>query len=327
MANRYLRLNGVNGLIGKYIQKYVIWIALVGFWLFFSVVSDKFFQTSNFIAIFRDASVLGIIACGLTLVMIAGGIDLSVGSLVGISGLVVSLLILQGWQGFLGVFLLSIAVCMGIGFVNGIMITKVKIPALIATLAMMMVLRGVKCIVYGGQEICLKLPLPAWLHFISRKSVESVPISVLIFISVSILSSIILYKTPFGRRVYAVGADSHVAYLMGINPSRVRIITYVFLGALVWLSSSIAVGRIGGYSFTLGDGYEMRAILAVVMGGTAFAGGRGTIKGSIAGVLLMATLNNGLTLIKVPYAWQIVILGIMFILVVGLDSYYHRYRE
>ena len=333
MVNNRTAVNGTNDLLDKekekrgIIQRFIVWMALFGFWIFFSIASDKFFQVSNFIAILRDAAILGIISCGLTVVIISGGIDLSIGSLAGISGLVASALILKGWNGFLVVFIFSMAVCLVIGYINGIMINIVKIPALIATLAMMMILKGVKLVSYGSQDMFLSAILPSWLYFMSKQFIGPVPVSIFFFAAVCILTGIILYKTPFGRKVYAVGADDTVAYLMGIKPSRVRILTYLFLSALVWLSSTLAVGRIGGYSFSLGQNYEMRAILAVIMGGTAFTGGRGTIEGSIAGVILVATLNNGLTLMRIPYAWQAVILGMIFILVVGVDSYYHRYEE
>ena len=332
MANNHTAWNETDDLLdkeretGKIIQRFIVWMALFGCWIFFSIASDKFFQVSNFIAILRDAAILGIISCGLTVVIISGGIDLSIGSLAGISGLAASALILKGLDGFFIVFIVSMAVCLAIGFINGIVINVVKIPALIATLAMMMILKGVKLVSYGSQDMFISTIMPSWLYFMSKQFMGPVPISIFFFIGVCTLTSIILYKTPFGRKVYAVGADDAVAYLTGIKPQRVRIFTYVYLAALVWLASTLAVGRIGGYSYSLGQNYEMRAILAVIMGGTAFTGGRGTIEGSIAGVILVATLNNGLTLMRIPYAWQAVILGMIFILVVGLDSYYHRYE-
>lgn len=326
MTNRHSSLSEIYGVGKKFIQRYTIFVALAGFCLFFSIASENFFQTRNLIAIVRSATTLGIISCGMTLVIIAGGIDLSVGALVGMIGFIIAKLILQGVGSFFSLFLIAICVGIAVGFTNGIIITQLKISPLIVTLAIMMCLDGLKLVIYGGQDILIH-SVPPCLSYISRGFVGPVPISVFLFISVIILSSVILYKTVFGRKIYAVGVDSHIAYLMGINPSRVRIITYVFLGILVYLSSLILVGRIGGYSIMLGQDYAMDAILAVVVGGTSLSGGRGTIEGSIGGVLLVATLRNGLTLIAVPYSFQIVILGIIFISVVTLDSYYHRLRE
>jgi len=306
----------------------MVWIALIAFCIGFSIASDKFFQISNLVAIFRDASILGIISCGLTFVIISGEVDLSVGSLLGIVGLAMSLLMLKGWEGFGSILIVLIPMCVGVGvcFFNSILITKLRIPALIATLAMMMSLKGVKLVIFGGQDILI-YSLPHWLHYISKEFVGPIPVSVLLFIGIIILASIILYKIPFGRRVYAVGADSHVAYLMGINTSRVKTITFAFLGFLVFLSSSLVTGRVGGYSISIGQDYEMKVLLAVVVGGTPLAGGRGTIIGSIGGVLLMATLANGFVLSGVPYSSQRVVLGLIFISVVALDSYYRRRKR
>lgn len=310
----------------KNIQSYIIWIIFVIICIYFSIASDKFLQIPNFISILRAALFLGIIACGLTFVMITGLIDLSIGSAVGMVGLTICMMVTKGWGGLIGIFIIPILVSLSISLFNSFVITKLKMPPLILTLAMMIALKGIRRVIYGSHDILLK-DMPKMISFISRDFIWGIPVSVYIFILIIILSSLILHKTPFGRNVFVVGANEHVAFLNGISPTKIRISAFLILGFFVYISSFILVGRIGGYSITMGEDYEMVAILAVVVGGTSLLGGRGSIIGGIGGVLVMSTLSNGLVLTRVPYPWQKVILGIIFILVVALDKFYNKKKE
>ncbi len=310
----------------KNIQSYIIWLIFVIIVIYFSIASDKFLQISNFISIVRDAMFLGIIACGLTFVMITGLIDLSIGSAVGMVGLTISMMVTKGWSGLIGIFIIPTLVSLSISLFNSFVITKLKMPPLILTLAMMIALKGIRRVIYGSHDILLR-DMPKMISFISRDFIWGIPVSVYIFILIIILSSLILHKTPFGRNVFVVGANEHAAFLNGISPTKIRISAFLILGFFVYISSFILVGRIGGYSISMGENYEMVAILAVVVGGTSLLGGRGSIIGGIGGVLVMSTLSNGLVLTRVPYPWQKVILGIIFILVVALDKFYNKKKE
>jgi len=310
------------------IRKFVVWMVLVIALIYFSIASDKFMQVSNILAIVRHAVFLGIISCGLTFVMITGLIDISIGSAVGIVGLIISLSILKGWNGLVGIFIIPIIASISISLFNSFVITKLKIPSLIVTLAMLISLRGIKLVIYPGADIVLKKDdLPKMLSFISRDYLWGIPISVYVLILIIILGIVILNKTLFGRKVFAVGVNEYVAFLNGIKPDRVKILVFVILGFCIYISSFILVGRIGGYSTNFGQNTEIEAILAVVVGGTNFAGGSGSIIGSIGGVLLVSTILNGLVLMKTPYEWHKVIIGIIFILIIAMDRFINRRTE
>jgi ribose transport system permease protein len=310
------------------IRKFVVWAILGIVLIYFSIASDKFLQVSNLIAIMRHAVFLSIISCGLTFVMITGLIDISIGSAVGIVGLVISLSILKGWNGLVGIFIIPIIASIGISLFNSIVITKLKIPSLIVTLAMLISLRGIKLVMYPGADIVLKKDnLPGLLSFISRDYFLGIPISVYVLVLIIILGVVVLNKTLFGRKVFAVGVNEHVAFLHGIKPDNIKIFVFVILGFCVYISSFILVGRIGGYSTNFGQETEIEAILAVVVGGTNFTGGSGSIMGSIGGVLLVSTILNGLVLMRIPYEWHKVTIGIIFIMIVALDRLINRGTE
>jgi ribose transport system permease protein len=300
------------------IRKFVVWAILGIVLIYFSIASDKFLQVSNLIAIMRHAVFLSIISCGLTFVMITGLIDISIGSAVGIVGLVISLSILKGWNGLVGIFIIPIIASIGISLFNSIVITKLKIPSL----------RGIKLVMYPGADIVLKKDnLPGLLSFISRDYFLGIPISVYVLVLIIILGVVVLNKTLFGRKVFAVGVNEHVAFLHGIKPDNIKIFVFVILGFCVYISSFILVGRIGGYSTNFGQETEIEAILAVVVGGTNFTGGSGSIMGSIGGVLLVSTILNGLVLMRIPYEWHKVTIGIIFIMIVALDRLINRGTE
>lgn len=310
-------------IIKKNFQSYLVWVIFIIMFIFFSIASDKFLQISNFISILRNALIYGILACGMTFVLISGLVDLSIGSSVGFVGLIITILTLRGWGGIFGIIIIPLLVCFSISLANAIMIVRFKMPALIVTLAMLMVLKGIKLVIQIKSYTVLR-DMPKILDFINNGYIWRIPISICIFIFLIILSNIILYKTPFGRKVIIVGANDHAAFLMGINPNTIKILTFLLLSIYVYFCSIILVGRIGGYSYTMGEDYEMVVLLAVIVGGTSFYGGRGSIIGSIGGVMVMSTLLDGLVLLKISYEWQKVILGIIFIFIIIIDRLYNR---
>ena len=306
-------------------RSYIVWIILIIIIIFFSIASDNFFQISNFVSILRDALSLGILACGITFIMVSGLIDLSIGASVGMIVLTISLSVMRG-GGLIGIFIIPLLISLSISLVNAVMIVKLKMPALIVTLAMLMVLKGIRMVIMGAHDISIS-DMPKIINFVSRSYVWGIPVSVYIFVLIIIVSSIILYKTPFGRKLFIVGANEKSAFLAGINTTAIRIFAFIILSVYIYICSFILVGRLEGYSITVGDNYEMIVLLAVVVGGTSFFGGQGSVIGSVGGVLLMSTLLNGLVLIRVAYEWQSVVLGIIFIFIIVLDRFYNKKKE
>lgn len=314
--------------LGRRVQslflKNIALLLLLLCFLLFSLLTQNFFSVNNILGILKDTSILGIIVCGLTFVIIAGGIDLSLGAMLGLSGLIFIRLISLNLQiNAVIIVLLPLLCVLFFSLINGLLFTKLEIPPLIATLAMMTIITGIR-MTWFRKEIYLD-EMARWLYFISKGSIKRFPVSVIIFIIIIIVSMIILYKTPLGRRIYIVGANEKSAILTGLNIDNIRIFTFLYLGLLVTISSILVFGKIKGYSFTIGQGYEMEAIFAAVLGGTVLTGGKGRIEGSVAGVLLMSTLRNGFTLAGVGYSIQEIVVGSIFIIFIIIQNIFKKF--
>ncbi len=305
-------------------QKLLAFASLIMLLIGFSLGSPNFMQMSNMIAILQATSVIGVLAIGVTLIIITGGIDLSIGTMMTFCAVIC------------GVFLtywglpLPIGVLAGIGagafcgFCSGTFVAKMKIPPFIATLGMMLILKGLSLVISGTRPIYFN-DTPGF-DKISRGSLIGdvipgfpIPNGVLILFLVAIGTAYVLSKTVLGRYTYALGSNEEAVRLSGVNADRWKIAIYTFAGSICGVAGVLIASRLNSAQPALGLGYELEAIAAVVIGGTSLAGGRGTILGTLIGALIMSVLTNGLRVMSVAQEWQTVATGAIIILAVYAD--------
>ena len=305
-------------------QKLLAFASLLALLVFFSLASPNFLQTDNLVAILQATAVNGVLAIACTFVIITAGIDLSVGTLMTfcavMAGVVLTYLGLPLW---LGVFtaIASGALC---GWVSGVLIAKLKIPPFIATLGMMMLLKGLSLVISGTKPIYFN-DTPGFSD-ISQESLiglllPSLPIpnAVLILFIVAIGAGLLLGKTVLGRYTFALGSNEEAVRLSGVNVDFWKIVIYATSGAICGIAGLLIASRLNSAQPALGQGYELDAIAAVVIGGTSLSGGAGTILGTIIGAFIMSVLTNGLRILSVAQEWQTVVTGAIIILAVYAD--------
>ncbi|QBP42654.1 ABC transporter permease [Paenisporosarcina antarctica] len=304
--------------IGNIYKKYGTFIVLLVLVLIISFMNPKFLSMYNILNIFRQVSINGLIAFGMTFVILTGGIDLSVGAILGLSGMILGLLIASGTPDIIAIPAVLIIGAL-LGLFNGFFISKVKLQAFIVTLATMTMFRGVTMIMSDGipaMGITANSPI---LDFFSQGSVMGIPFPMIIFIVVLIILLIVLQNTVFGRGVYAIGGNEEVARLSSMPTNRIKTMVYVISGAMSALAGVILTSRLSSSQPTAGMGFELDAIAAVVIGGTSLAGGKGRLFGTFIGVLIIGVLNNGLNIIGVSAFFQQFIKGLVILLAVLLD--------
>jgi ribose transport system permease protein len=305
-------------------QKILAFASLVMLLIGFSIASPNFMQTANMIAILQATSVNGVLAIAATLVIITGGIDLSVGTLMTFTAVMTGVVLTNiGLPLPLGV-LAGISTGAFCGFISGTFVAKLKIPPFIATLGMMLILKGLSLVVSGTRPIYFN-DTPGFDQ-ISRGSLIGeilpalpIPNGVLILFVVAGTVSYILSRTVLGRYCFALGSNEEAVRLSGVNTDRWKIAIYTLAGAIVGIGGLIIASRLNSAQPALGLGYELEAIAAVVIGGTSLSGGRGTILGTLIGALIMAVLLNGLRILSVAQEWQTVVTGAIIILAVYAD--------
>lgn len=305
-------------------QKLLAFASLIALLIAFSIASPNFMQTSNMIAILQATSVNGVLAVAATLVIITGGIDLSVGTLMTfcavIAGVVLTYL---GMPLVLGVAA-AIAAGAFCGLCSGTFVAKMKIPPFIATLGMMLILKGLSLVISGTRPIYFN-DTPGFDQ-ISRGSLIGkvipglpIPNGVLILFIVAVAASYILSRTVLGRYTFALGSNEEAVRLSGVNTDAWKMRIYALAGGICGIGGILIASRLNSAQPALGLGYELEAIAAVVIGGTSLSGGRGTILGTIIGALIMAVLTNGLRVLSVAQEWQTVVTGAIIILAVYAD--------
>lgn len=305
-------------------QRLLAFTSLIVLLAVFSVASPNFMQTSNMLAILQATSVNGVLAVAATLVIISGGIDLSVGTLMTFTAVIAGVLLtnmnLPLPVGVLGAVLAG-AFC---GFCSGSFVAKMKIPPFIATLGMMLILKGLSLVVSGARPIYFNNT--EGYDAISRGSLIGevlpflpIPNGVLILFIVAGVASYVLSKTVLGRYCFGIGSNEEAVRLSGVNTDRWKIAIYSVAGGICGIAGILISSRLNSAQPALGLGYELEAIAAVVIGGTSLSGGRGTIIGTLIGALIMAVLTNGLRVLSVAQEWQTVITGIIIILAVYAD--------
>jgi ribose transport system permease protein len=279
-------------------------------------MSPYFLTIPNILNIIRQVSIIAIVSFGMTMVILTGGIDLSVGSMLAFAGAVsAGMMVNSGFNVFLAI-LIGLAAGTALGFFNGLAVAKAKLPAFIVTLAMMTVARGFTLIYTDGRPIS---GFNETFRFFGAGYLGRIPIPVVIMFIFLIVIYILLKKTPLGRYIYAIGGNETATKLSGINTDKIKIAVYALNGFLAAVSGIILTSRLNSAQPMAGEGYELDAIAAVVLGGTSLSGGSGTVIGTIVGALIIAVLNNGLNLLNVSSFYQLVAKGAVILLAVFLD--------
>jgi ribose transport system permease protein len=304
-----------------FLETYGIYIALVIVLLVAAIIAPAFYQPNNIFNVLRQASMLGIVSIGQTLVILGAGIDLSVGAVMGLAMIIAS--DVSGGENDLIVLAVLLAFAAGglVGLINGLLVTKRNVPPFVATLGMLVVVEGVRLSYTRG------IPsgsIPSALRFFGRDSIGPVPTSFVILVIVAVVFGLLLKNSTFGRSLYATGGNPEAARLSGIRVHRVLIATYIICSCLAILTGLLLSGYIGYVDRYLGRGFDLDSIAAVIVGGTSFAGGRGGILGTLAGVLLVTALLNIVLILNLNLQWQLVIKGLVIIGAVVLYSYRSR---
>jgi inositol transport system permease protein len=311
----------------EFVRSYAIIGVLILFVALLAILTGgKFLQPSTLLSVVVQVSAIGLIAIGMTFVIITLGIDLSVGSILGLSAVVAASLAQKPRDSMMYPSLnlpIIVAILAGLavgalaGLVNGVLIAKFRLAPFIATLGMMTAARGLALIYSGGRPLST---LEDQYNFVGQGSIIGIPVPVYIFVVVAVVAHLVLNYTRFGRYVYAIGGNEQAAKVSGINISRMTLYIYTLIGVVSGLAGVLLSGRIGSGNPQLGTGIELDAITAAVIGGTSFKGGIGTIWGTAVGALIIGSMNVGLTLLNVSPFWQMVVKGIIIVVAVIIDE-------
>ena len=286
--------------------------------IFGTLKPEAFFSTRNLTAIFNAIAILGIVAMAQTIVIISGGIDVSVGSIVGL-GSIVSAMIMTVFDSALAGILAAVIAGSVAGLCNGLLITKGRVNPIITTLATLAIFQGLSFIVSNGKAVGV---LNTNFNWIGSGRVSGIPITVMVFVAIAAVMIFFMRATDMGRNIYAIGGNQNAARLAGIRIERYRIGVYVLTGIVCGIAAVLLTARsTSGQPSSGSAGLELEAITAAFLGGCAMAGGRGTIVGTIIGVLIIGTLNNGMLLMMVPNFYQLVAKGILLLAAVMIMEF------
>ncbi|UDL89040.1 ABC transporter permease [Mesorhizobium sp. PAMC28654] len=308
-----------------------VFIALLVLCLFLSFATDGFLTSLNLLNVGRQISLLGIMAVGMTFVLIAGEVDLSVGSTYAFSGLATGMLIIAGWA-LLPAIGAGLLTGVAIGLINGVLSTYGRLPSLIATLGMLSIVRGAALILTNGQPVTVNLrngALPEVLQtfsFMGQGYLFSIiPMQLVFFVIIAVLAWLVLSFSNFGFRVYAVGGSAKAARVSGISVNKVKISAFILMGLLAAFAGILSMAFLpSGQAGRTGVGLELDVIAATIVGGASLSGGEGTILGTILGVLIIGVMRNGLVLMGVSPFVQELMIGLVIIIAVGIDKWSTR---
>ena len=289
----------------------------------FSLLSEHFLSWRNVNTVLRNATDLALVSIGMTLVMVLCGIDISVGSALGVVAILVGWMVGAKWNPWLTALVAVLAGAL-LGSVNGFLIAVLDIPDIIATIGTSSVLRAAVFMMLGGQWLTGIDPV---FSVLTRGRLFGLPLSLFIVGAFFAAFWYLMTHRSFGRHVYAIGNSAQAAALAGIDGRRVRIASYALVGALVGVASLFYVGRLGSVEITVGNDLALSAIAATVIGGTSVTGGRGSVIGTLAGVLFMAFMKNGIVLLGIPSLWERAVVGLLIVLSVSIDLALERRQE
>lgn len=311
-------LGGILARKDALLKRKMVIILLLALVAFFAITANNFLTVGNITNLLRQTSVIGIMSVGFVFIMIAGGLDLSVGAAIAMVGCVAAMCMVYADMNIWLSCLIGIAVAVAISSVNAGMILLTGMPPFIGTLAMMQVLQGLAYMITNATPV---YGMPDSIKVIGQGYVGFVPVPVIIMIVCFIVGGFILNKTYFGRHLYAVGSNAEAARLSGLNVTKIQFLSYVVGGVFTGIAGIVMMSRIFSGQPKAGIGYELDVITACVVGGIAFSGGKGTISGLILGVLVMGVLSNGLGVLGVDAYTQLVCKGAVLALVVGIDCF------
>lgn len=299
----------------KKITEFKTGLGLLGIIVVLSFSSEYFLTVTNLFNVVTQTSINALLAFGMTFVILSGGIDLSVGSVMAVASAVTAGLLTSGLNMVVAI-VGGLAAGTGLGLFNGLVISRLAMPAFIVTLAMKSMARGLTLIYTDGQPIS---GFSDSFQFLGGGKLGPVPIPVIILAVVLVICYIVLKKTPFGRYVYAIGGSEEAAKLSGIKTKVIKTAVFAISGFMASLSGIVLASRLNSAQPTAGAGYELDAIAAVVLGGTSLTGGRGGILGTLVGALIMGVINNGLNLLNVSSFYQLIAKGTVILLAIYLD--------
>ncbi|MGI6162200.1 MAG: ABC transporter permease [Christensenellales bacterium] len=303
--------------IVQLLERFSSGVILLGLVIILLIATPYFFQLNNALNIMRQVAIIGVMAIGQTMVIITGGIDLSVAMVVSLSGCMMTVLTTNhGWNAAAAIAA-GLLVGVACGAINGLVVTKGKIPPFIATMGMSSICEGVALITTGGKTVT---STNATLNVLGRSEIASIPTSFLLFIVLAVVGWILLNHTTFGRNLFAVGGKEEAALLSGVKVGQTKFFVYTLSALLCSIGGLLMVGRISSASPIMAKGLELNTVAAAALGGASLNGGVGSISGTIIGIFTIGILNNGLDLLNVSSNLQKVVLGVVIIAVVILDT-------
>lgn len=302
--------------VKKILTKYAIYFVLLFLIVFFSIISSTFLTTSNLINILRQVSVVGIVSVGMTFVILTGGIDLSVGGMIAVSGVITAQLMLKGITPALAV-LITIIISIIVGLVNAFFTHEFKLNPMIVTLATLQILKGISYILTDGIPV---YGFTEKFKVIGQGHVLGLPIPVVIMAMLFLIAHLILKYTVFGQNIYGIGGNEEAVRLVGINIRLNKYTVYVICSVLAAIAGIVLLSRVNNAQPNAGFGYEMDVITGVVLGGVSMSGGEGKISGVFAGILVMAILGNGMLLMNISEYYQWVVKGIVMLAAISYDK-------
>ncbi len=299
------------------IRKHGIFYVCIAVFIFFSIASDAFLTQHNLMNVIRQVSMLGITAVGMTCVILTSGIDLTVGSILGLTGTVCAKLMVEAsMYPAVAVVLALVFACL-CGALSAFLITTVRIPPLIATLGLMGTLRGAVYILSGG------LPVYGFtkaFKVIGQGYLGPVPVPAIIMVLIFIVGHLFINKSKYGRYIYGIGGNEEAVRLSGVNVAAMKYLSYMFSAFCAGVAGIVMLSRLFSAQPTTGSGFEMSVVTAVVLGGISIAGGEGKLGGVVAGVMIIGILTNGMILLNIDSYWQMVVQGVVLLIAVGVDQ-------
>lgn len=305
------RLNGKD-----LFNKYGILMVFLILFVLLTLITNTFFTSRNLINVLKQVSINGIISVGMMCVLLTGGIDLSVGSIVALSGIVATTFAHPGEYPVIVPIILGVLAGAACGVVNGTLVAFLNLPAFIATLGMLSVASGVALVLSKGRPIS---NLSEQFRYIGGGTILGLPILIYILAAVFLIGYLILSWTKFGRYLYAIGGNEDAAKASGLSVARIKLFVYMISGICAGLAGTVLASRINAGQPNSGEGYELDAIAAVVIGGTSLNGGIGKVSGTILGVLIVGVINNGMDLLNISSYYQKIVKGSNIVLAVLLD--------
>lgn len=308
--------------LGEFLWNQMPVIALIVLCIIATILSTRFVSPININNVLMQGAVMTVIAIGMTYVIVCGGFDLSVGSVVALSGCITAMVMLE--YGIIPGVIAGVAVGAAVGLLNGLIVTKLDVNPFIATLGTMVMFRGATFLITGGRPIVGDEGLPVRFLDFATERLLGIPYLVLFPIVVFVIFHWVLHRTAYGIRVFATGGNTEAAFLAGINVGKVRTSTYVWCGALAGVGGVMLCARLQSGQPTAGSFYELTAIAAVVLGGASLFGGEGKLYKSVVGVFIMVVLANALNLANVHSYWQQVAVGVVIVAAAAADRLRHR---